>query len=273
MRSARAAAPRRAADPVPSRRAPEPRLTFGQHLWAFTRELLAVVLGALIVACLLRAFVGQMFLIPSISMEQTLQQGDRVLVEKLSTVRRGEVVVFTDPGGWLSGPQGTERGRVGKFFEFVGVLPDRSTNHLIKRVVGVAGDHVVCCDSNGRISVNDHPLDEAGYLDAPPGSAASAASAIRFDVVVPDQHVFVLGDNREHSRDSRCHLNDLTPAVPRGQNAFVSDDLVVGRAIGVAWPVKRARLLSIPATFGAVPPGRQPAPGTPDISAGPEANC
>ena len=129
--------------------------TFGQHAGAFVRELLAVVVGAVIVASLLRGFVGQMFIIPSISMQNTLQVDDRVVVEKLQLLNRGQVVVFADPGGWLAGARPAERGPVGRALEFVGVLPDTSTEHLIKRVVGMPGDHVVCCDTQGRITVND----------------------------------------------------------------------------------------------------------------------
>src|SRR3954454_11070589 len=90
------------------------QLTFAQHAGAFVRELLAVVIGAIIVASLLRGFVGQMFIIPSISMQNTLQIDDRVVVEKLSSIKRGQVVVFANPGGWLSGVVPTERGPVGR---------------------------------------------------------------------------------------------------------------------------------------------------------------
>ena len=127
---------------------------------AFFKELSAVVVGAVIVAALLRGFVGQMFLIPSISMENTLKNQDRVLVEKLTATERGEVMVFKDPGGWLTGTQSEERGPIGKVFQFVGVLPDTSTEHLIKRVVGLPGDHLICCDADGRLTVNGQPLDE-----------------------------------------------------------------------------------------------------------------
>ena len=106
---------------------------------AFFKELTVVVIGAVIVASLLRGFVGQMFLIPSVSMENTLQVDDRVVVEKLSTVKRGQVIVFKDPGGWLTGPAARERGPIGRALEFVGVLPDTGTEHLIKRVIGLPG--------------------------------------------------------------------------------------------------------------------------------------
>lgn len=262
-------------EPVPDSEAvTEPRsLSFGGHVLAFLGELSGVVVGAIVVASLLRALVGQMFLIPSTSMEQTLQINDRVVVEKLTRLHRGEVVVFRDPGGWLNGPAAPERGRVGRVLEFVGVLPNTGTDHLIKRVVGVAGDHVVCCDSDGRITVNDVALDETSYLDTPRGGDRAAPSLIPFDVVVPRATIFVLGDNREHSRDSRCHLHDVAAAgTPEGSNAFVSEDFVVGRAVAVLWPVARAHKLPIPATFDSVPAATA-APAVPTIDAGPEADC
>ena len=269
--------PGTATNPEPEREpsilpAPEKR-SFGHHLGAFLRELTAVVVGAVIVASLLRGFVGQMFIIPSISMQNTLQVEDRVVVEKLSSVERGQVVVFADPGGWLSGTAPAERGAVGRALEFVGVLPDTSTEHLIKRLVGMPGDQVVCCDDQGRITVNDVPLDEASYLYRTPDGGLADPSKIRFDVVVPDDQVFVLGDNRASSRDSRCHLNDTNAGQLKGANAFVPLDLVVGRAIAVAWPVSDAQRLPIPATYAGVPAPTEPAPARPVVQAGPEANC
>jgi signal peptidase I len=275
------AAPRRAVQPVTlldsdQRQAdiPDPeRLTFRQHAVAFVKELTAVVIGAVIVASLLRAFVGQMFLIPSISMEDTLQVDDRVVVEKLTTVKRGAVIVFKDPGGWLTGANPRERGPIGKAFQFVGVLPDTATEHLIKRVIGVAGDRVACCDAAGRVSVNGQPLDETSYLTRSPDGRRTLPSAIKFEVVVPPDHVFVMGDNRDHSRDSRCHLNDVQAGGTTGQNAFVSQDLIVGRAFAVVWPIDRQHRLAIPDTFDTVPSGTQPAPDRATITAGPEASC
>ncbi|WP_344813693.1 signal peptidase I [Microlunatus aurantiacus] len=249
------------------------RQSFGHHAGAFARELLAVVIGAVIVASLLRGFVGQMFIIPSISMQNTLQIDDRVVVEKLSSVKRGQVVVFANPGGWLSGVQPTERGPVGRALEFVGVLPDTSTEHLIKRAVGMPGDHVVCCDTKGRITVNDVPLDESTYLFRSPGGVVADPSQIRFDVVVPADRIFVLGDNRGSSRDSRCHLNDTGAGAMKGENAFVPLDLVVGRAVAVAWPVGDAHRLTVPATYAGVPVPVEPAPLRPVVRAGPEASC
>jgi signal peptidase I len=248
-------------------------LTFGQHVVAFFKELTGVVVAAILVSSLLRGFVGQMFLIPSESMEDTLHVNDRVLVEKLSSLKRGQIVVFRDPGGWLTGTKTQGRGPVGKAFQFIGVLPDTSTEHLIKRAIGLPGDHVVCCDDQGRVSVNEEPLNETAYLPVTTDGSTAKPSTIRFDVVVPADRLFVMGDNREHSRDSRCHLNDVQAGGQKGDNAFVPEDLVVGRAIAVVWPLSNAGPLPTPATFGNLPAGKIPAPTTAVIDAGSEANC
>jgi signal peptidase I len=282
IRRTSSAAPRRALEQsdeqtlesAPPEDGHEPReLTFRQHVIAFLKEFTAVVVGAVIVASLLRGFVGQMFIIPSESMQNTLQVNDRVLVEKLSSIKRGQIVVFKDPGGWLTGPRAKERGPIGKAFQFIGILPDTSTEHLIKRVVGLPGDSVACCDASGRISVNDQPLEEESYLYVGPDGVQVKPSQIRFEVVVPAGRIFVLGDNRTHSRDSRCHLNDVQAGTTKGASAFVPTDLVVGRAIAVVWPLGNARRLHTPATFEALPAGKVPAPTSPQIDAGPEATC
>ena len=177
------------------------------------------------------------------------------MVEKLSSLKRGQVVVFKDPGRWLTGPTAAERGPVGRAFQFVGVLPDPATEHLIKRVIGVPGDQVVCCDAAGRITVNGQPLDESGYLYTSATGETVAPSSIPFEVVVPKDHIFVMGDNRNRSSDSRCHLNDVQAGGLKGENAFVAEDLVVGRAMAVVWPFDRRHRLPIPDTFKTVPPG------------------
>lgn len=252
-------------------RAEPAEVSLAGHAVAFVKELLAVVIAAVIVAALLRALVGQMFVIPSISMQDTLQVHDRVLVEKLSTVQRGQIVVFEDPGGWLAEPTAVERGRVGQALEFVGVLPNVGTGHLIKRAVGLPGDRVVCCDSHGRVSVNDQPLEESEYLYAA-AAEAPTPSRIRFAVSVPANHLFVLGDNRSHSRDSRCHLNSrVGPA--RGENAFVSQDLVVGRAVAVVWPLAAAHRLRTPGAYADLEPASGNTSTEAEVTAGPEASC
>ena len=229
---------------------------------AAAREFVLIVVGALIVSSILRAFVGQMFIIPSESMENTLLVGDRVVVEKLTDVKRGDVVVFEDPGGWL-GPEesGQKRGPIGRFFEIVGLLPDSSHGHLIKRLVGMPGDKVACCDSKGRLLVNGQPLNETSYLY--PGDVPSQMD---FQVTVPAGKVFVLGDHRSASGDSRVHLQDVDPnGGNQGDAAFVPMDKITGRAILIVWPAGRWGKLGVPDTFKDVPaPG--PPPGKPAIS-------
>ena len=227
---------------------------------SFARELLLVVVGAIIVSSLLRMFVGQMFIIPSKSMESTLLVGDRVVVQKITDFDRGDVVVFADPGGWLAGEPREERGRVGQLFEFIGVLPDTSTGHLIKRAIGMPGDRVVCCDNRDRITVNGQALDETSYLYVNSDGSQVAPSTIAFQVVVPAGHVFMMCDHRDLSADSRCHLSDPSPGQKTGEVAFVPPDLVVGPAFAIAAPFDRAARLRRPDTFAAVPPPSEPAP-------------
>ena len=210
-------------------------------LWAAIREIVIVVALALALATLVRVFLVQAFLIPSGSMEDTLQVGDRVLVSKLTTrlgeIQRGDVVVFSDPGSWLGpvppGPGGV-RGALSEALQFVGVLPSDSEGHLIKRVVGVGGDRVACCDSAGRLTVNGVAVDESDLLK--PGVAPSLQE---FDVRVPDGSFWVMGDNRPNSGDSRVH-----GAVP-------AED-IVGRAFLVVWPPDRWSGLTRPDTYDAV---------------------
>ena len=230
---------------------------------AAAREFVLIVVGALIVSSILRAFVGQMFIIPSESMENTLLVGDRVVVEKLTDVKRGDVVVFEDPGGWL-GPEesGQKRGSVGRFFEVVGLLPDSSHGHLIKRLIGMPGDKVACCDEKGRLLVNGQPLEETSYLY--PGDAPSQ---MEFQVTVPAGKVFVMGDHRSASGDSRVHLSDTNPEGSNpGDAAFVPMDKITGRAVLVVWPANRWSKLGVPDTFKSVPAAAEPPPDKPSIS-------
>ncbi len=239
---------------------PRPKRSPLGQAGSFARELLFVVVGAIIVSSLLRMFVGQMFIIPSASMENTLLVGDRVVVEKITDFQRGDVVVFADPGGWLAGEATEERGPVGNFFEFVGVLPDTSTGHLIKRVIGLPGDHVKCCDSRGRVTVNGQPLDETSYLYTDPDGTQVNPSDIHFEVVVPKGRIFVMGDHRDLSADSRCHLSDISSTQKKGEVAFVPEELVVGPAFAIVAPFDRAKRLRRPETFASVPAAPAPAP-------------
>ena len=233
--------------------------TMGRRTWGFVRELIIVVIGAVVVSSLLRAFVGQMFIIPSQSMENTLLVGDRVVVEKLTKFHRGDVVVFSDPGGWLE-EDPADPGPWDKALEFIG-LPTKSTpGHLIKRVIGIPGDKVVCCTAKGRITVNGYPLNETSYLYTDPDDDQVNPSDVKFEVVVPKDRIFVMGDHRDLSADSRCHLSDLSTSQGRGQVAFVPMSLVVGPAFAIAAPFDRAGRLRRPATFDNVPDPPEPAP-------------
>ena len=189
--------------------------------WPSVKELAAVVVGAVIVASLLRGFVGQMFFIPSISMENTLQIDDRVVVEKLSAVKRGQVVVFKDPGGWLTGAT-ARRARPDRPGPAVRRRAARhSTEHLIKRVVGLPGDHVVCCDAEGRITVNGR----AAGRDLLSLHRTGRCTGATVEHQVRRRRArrassSCSGDNRDDSRDSRCHLNDTQAGGDQGRECL-----------------------------------------------------
>jgi signal peptidase I len=218
-------------------------------LTSFVRETVIVVGTALVLSLLIKTFLVQAFYIPSPSMEPTLVEGDRVLVSQLTPgpfdLSRGDVVVFKDPGGWLSPGAELEQGPVTSAvvdaLTFVGVLPQDSGEHLIKRVIGLGGDVVACCDEQGRLTVNDQPIDEP-YVDD-----GDVPSDLTFEVTVPQGRVWVMGDHRSASLDSRWH-QDLA-----GQGT-ISQDLVVGRAFSTIWPVSRWTWLSNrPEVFADVP--------------------
>lgn len=208
-------------------------------MFGFLRETVLVVGTALVLSLLVKTFLLQAFFIPSQSMQDTLQIGDRVLVNKLSPdvfdLDRGDIVVFQDPGDWLPPPQADQRGplarAVASVLTFVGLLPQDAGDHLIKRIVGLPGDRVVCCDEEGRLSVNGEPLDEP-YLF--PGSSPSE---LDFDVQVPAGQLWVMGDNRQMSEDSRYHQDSESLGT-------VPVDLVVGRAFVIVWPLDRISMLS-----------------------------
>ena len=172
-------------------------------------------------------------------MENTLLIGDRVVVQKITDFKRGDVVVFADPGGWLDDESVEEPGPFDKVLEFIG-LPTRSTpGHLIKRVIGMPGDKVVCCDSQGP----DHRQRPAArrdvYLYTGPDGQVNP-SDVRFQVVVPEGPDLRDGRPPRLSADSRCHLSDLSTRQGKGQVAFVPIKLVVGPAFAIAAPFGRA---------------------------------
>jgi len=209
--------------------------------WRAVREFVLVILIALGLSAVVRAFVVQAFYVPSASMEQTLLVNDRIIASRVTTefsgVARGEIVVFKDPAVWLPEPPppaGGPLGWVQQALTFVGVLPSDSGKDLVKRVIGIGGDRVACCDSQGRIVVNGVPLDEQ-YVVGP-------TDQVLFDVDVPEDSVFVMGDNRGDSRDSRFHLDENNGSVPV--------DNVVGRVVVVMWPFDRLGIERIPEIFG-----------------------
>ncbi|MGC3993707.1 MAG: signal peptidase I [Propionicimonas sp.] len=235
----------------------------GRHgaWWAaagWLREIAIVVIGALIASTLLRLFVAQMFVIPSGSMENTLLIRDRVAVQKIVGYQRGDIIVFRDTLGWLA-PAKVSDDPLQRALVFVGLAPDESSNHLIKRVIGVAGDHVTCCDARGRVTVNGTALNEQDYLYTDPSTGKQVEpSSVSFDVVVPAGTVFVMGDHRNDSADSRCHLNDDTNGGPEGEKAFIPVENIVGTAVAVVYPFDRIHAISRPRTFEGVPAGGTP---------------
>jgi signal peptidase I len=209
---------------------------------SFWRDLAVIVVAALVLTILLKTFVVQVFSIPSGSMENTLLPGDRILVSKVvydfRSIDRGDIVVFSGAGSWDPPTQPPSNwfaraaGDVGSLFGIAGPGTD-----YVKRVIGLPGDHVVCCNTKGQVTVNGVPLSESSYIY--PGAAPSA---LTFNITVPAGRLWVMGDNRGDSADSRYHAND-----PGG--GTIPESAVVGRAFLVVWPFSRISDLPIPNTF------------------------
>jgi signal peptidase I len=251
-------------------------------LGAAVKEFAIVVGMALVLSFIVKTWLLQAFYIPSGSMEDTLVLNDRVIVSKLTPgpvdLKRGDIIVFADPGQWLDETPPVKRGPlatiVSETLTFVGLLPDNAENHLIKRVIGLPGDHVECCDEGGRITINGTAIKEP-YLK--PGDAASEQD---FDITVPGGRVWVMGDHRSNSADSRAHDSPEN----NGSQGSVDERLIVGRAVALVWPLDHVTWLSNPtATFGNVPapdpggadaptvdPQGSPSTGGPDGGAGGE---
>ncbi|GAB4084929.1 hypothetical protein GCM10028784_15590 [Myceligenerans cantabricum] len=219
------------------------------------KETAIIVVSALVLSFLIKTFLVQSFFIPSASMEDTLVTGDRVMVSRLTPGRidleRGDIAVFVDPGGWLDPYRAADRGPLGNAITAglttLGLLPSDTGEHLIKRVIGMPGDHVVCDDScadnGGPLRVNGAAVDESPYLKL----GATPSGGEPFDVRVPDGMLFVMGDNRQGSADSRFNTD-------KPGDGFVPMDNVVGTAFATAWPFHRMTWHSTPdGVFAGVP--------------------
>lgn len=195
------------------------------------RELPIIVGSALIVSIIVKTFFLHFFFIPSGSMENTLQIGDRIAVNKFgalfSEIKRGEVVVFADPDNWLGAvPQESNNGVTGQIKNALitlGVVPDPAKQFLIKRVIGVGGDTVICCDAAGKLQVNGTSINESYIYEN------DVPSESKFNVTVPKGYIWVMGDHRSASADSRFHTDDVNKGM-------VPLTKVVGRATFIVWP-------------------------------------
>ena len=208
----------------------------GNPFLLWLKEIGTVVGIAVVLSFLIKTFLFKAFFIPSESMVATLEKDDRIFVNLLVpepfALQRGDIVVFKDTQGWLPATQPETPGPftwLQDSLAFVGLLPDETEQHLVKRVIGLPGDHVVCCDSQARVSVNGTVLDE-DYLNP-----AETPIAQPFDVVVPAGKIWVMGDNRNNSADSREHREV--------NGGFINLPDVEGKAAVIAWPVGRWQVL------------------------------
>jgi signal peptidase I len=221
---------------------------------SFARELLTIVVAAAVLTLLVKAFLVQVYRIPSASMENTLQIGDRVLVNKVvyhfRDIARGDVIVFSGQDSWgpdaLPPPSNPLVRGFDDVLSGLGLHSDQT--YYIKRVIGVPGDHIVCCNSKGQIKVNGVALSESSYVF--PGERPSQEP---FSVVVPPGRLWVMGDHREESADSRLHdcaySDPEVTCVPYDRDGTIPENMVIGRAFMIVWPPSRFRVLPIPATF------------------------
>ena len=197
------------------------------------REFPILIVVALAVSIVIKTFLVQFFFIPSGSMENTLQINDRVAVNKVpfigKSIKRGDVVVFRDPDNWLPEPYvGDQNKFIAKIkdgFVAVGVLPNPAKQYLVKRVIGVAGDKVECCSKDKKLMINGVEIDEPYIF------AGNTASDTNFNVTVPAGKVWVMGDHRGASADSRFHQDDIN-------NGMVPNSKITGKVVGIIWPIK-----------------------------------
>lgn len=218
----------------------------------FLRDVVVIFAVAILVSFIVKTFLIRSFYIPSESMELTLIKNDHVIVNELVPnvvpVERGDIIVFKDPGGWLTAQPEPQLNVFQAGVEWIqsmfGLAAPDSNEHLIKRVIGLPGDTVHCCSADGKITVNHVPITEP-YITIPPGQ--TAASAIEFTETVPQDSLFVMGDNRYNSADSRYQRD-------KPSKGFVPYSTVVGRAFVLNWPFDRfAWLSNYPEVFADVP--------------------
>jgi len=209
--------------------------SFVKGLLGFLKDLVIIVAAALLISFLVKTFLFRSFFIPSASMENTLMVDDRIIVSELVpdvfALEHGDVVVFSDPGGWLPDYNSPDPDLITAALDLiatvVGFGGSDSEDHLVKRLIGLPGDRVVCCDDKGLLQVNGKSVNEP-YIVTP--SNDDASSGMEFDIIVPDDSLWVMGDNRYDSADSRYNQDK-----PGG--GFVPLDTVVGRAVVVSWPM------------------------------------
>lgn len=203
-------------------------------LLAFLFDILSILAFALVLSLLIKTFIVRSFFIPSESMQDTLQINDRIVVSEfypnLLPLERGDVVVFRDPGGWLGPVVTAEQPVLVQAWDWLlasfGITAPDSASHLVKRVIGLPGDKIACCDADGKLKINGVSVTEP-YI-----KAGGSPSEIKFSVTVPEGSYWVMGDNRANSADSRFH-GDLP------SKGFVGKEFIVGRAIVLSWPFNR----------------------------------
>lgn len=258
---AAAVAPTEAADPAVMDGGGTPGQRLARQALAWGKEILTIIVIAVVLSFLIKTFLFRAFYIPSGSMENTLQIDDRIfvnlLVPKPIAIERGDVVVFKDTQGWLAPVEQAPQNWLTEAGTFIGLLPDSSQQHLVKRVIGLPGDTVRCCDAGGNLTINGQAITEP-YLF--PGASPSETT---FEVTVPEGHLWVMGDHRNNSQDSRYH-QDTT------ETGFVPIDDVEGRALVVAWPLSHWGILgNYPDVFTDVPAPQSASVSSPQpVSAG-----
>jgi signal peptidase I len=203
------------------------------------KEFPILVVVALIVSLLIKTFLVQFFYIPSGSMENTLQIKDRVAVNKIPfisrSIHRGDIVVFRDPANWLSEPFTSESPfvveKIREGLVALGVLPNPAKQYLVKRVIGIGGDRVICCNKNKKLTINGKESTEPYIFEG------NDPSDLNFDVTVPAGKIWVMGDHRGASADSRYHQDDINKGM-------VPLNRLTGRVVAVIWPFKNLKIMS-----------------------------